>query len=153
MHKASQLFGVSAVCSSPSRCTLMESMRFTTSMLKPNWLQIKLSRHIRHVAIQHANQAHIRPTSALTHRSTKSRDRQRPRQWSRPQPTGGLPHRSQHGTPVDPDTIGICTGPHLLSLISNRMVSLSKAKMSQNCAAQFHLKKRMPDIGGIAPSA
>ena len=79
MHEASQLFGVSAVCSSPSRCTPMESMRFTTSMLKPNWLQIKLSRHIRHVAIQHANQAHIRPTSALTHRSTKSRDRQRPR--------------------------------------------------------------------------
>ena len=118
MHEASQLFGVSAVCSSPSRCTLMESMRFTTSMLKPNWLQIKLSRHIRHVAIQHANQAHIRPTSALTHRSTKSRDRQRPRQWSRPQPTGGLPHGSQHGTPVDPDTIGICTGPHLLSLKS-----------------------------------
>ena len=117
MHKASQLLEV-AVCFSPSRCTLMESMRFTTSMLKPNWLQIKLSRHIRHVAIQHANQAPIGPTSALTHRSRKSRDRQRPRQWSRPQPTGGLPHGSQHGTPVDPDTIGICTGPHLLSLKS-----------------------------------
>ena len=67
-----KLYSELAVCFSPSRCTLMESMRFTTSMLKPNWLQIKLSRHIRHVAIQHANQAHIRPTSALTHRSTSA---------------------------------------------------------------------------------
>ena len=35
----------------------------------------RLSRLVRRAAIQHANQAHIRPTAALTHRSTKSRDR------------------------------------------------------------------------------
>ena len=37
MHEASQLFDVS-VYSSTSRCTLMESMRFTTARLKPNLL-------------------------------------------------------------------------------------------------------------------